>query len=207
MNPVKILPLTLTFTALSLMCVPALAEKKDHGAHEHGVAQLSVATSSEGFEITLESPAANIFGFEHKPSSDEDKVTVEKAVATLKAGEALFVANAGECSLHEVDIDSALIDDEHDDHEKHEDDHDKHDDHKKHDDDHDKHDDHASESTHNDVEATWHFDCEKATEVESVEVKLFSAFPKGFEELDVDWITATKAGHVELVEDGVVTVK
>jgi hypothetical protein len=200
----------LFISVLSILSINSVANAEttkkaveQHGAHEHGVARLTIATSESGVEIALESPSANIFGFEHKPTDDADKATVLKAVNTLKDGGSLFrISEAAGCVLKDVDLESALIEDDHDDHK--DDDHkDEHDDHK--DDDHkDEHDDHKE--THNDVDATWHFNCSDMAELKRVEVKLFSAFPGGFEEVDVDWITAKQAGHVELEADAAVSL-
>ena len=253
-------------TAFFLALTPysAMAEKDDHdheieqhSSHEHGVARLTVATTDDGLEIALESPAANVFGFEHAAKSEEEREAVHKALEKLKDGAMLFAVNtAAACSLENASVEAPSAehhDDEHeqketyddhdnhkkekhddDEHEKEEKDDDhghekekKHDDHdhekeEKHDghkdDDHDqekkeKHDDHEDddhadeESSHSDVEAVWGFHCEKPAAIETVNVKLFSAFPGGFEEIAVEWITAANAGKTELKEDGEVSLK
>ena len=48
-------------------------EHEEHGSHEHGAAQLTIAVGDGELEIELETPAANVFGFEHKVTSEEDK--------------------------------------------------------------------------------------------------------------------------------------
>ena len=215
------------------------AEKQDmeqHGSHEHGVARLTVATTDGGLEIALESPAANLFGFEHKAGTEEEHHAVHEAVEQLEAGAKLFSMNeSAGCSFDNAKVESNIAathneekhgDEDHDDHkgEKHDghkdeshDDHkdEKHDDHKDeaHDDHKDeKHDDHAGhdneeEGSHSDVDVMWTFTCEKPTEITSVSTKLFSAFPKGFEEVAVEWITPSSAGKTELKEDGTITLK
>ena len=191
------------------------AETEQHGAHEHGAARLTLAVTEQGLEIALESPAANLLGFEHMPSSDADKATLAAAVKTLNGADKIFLANAAAgCKAVSTDIDSALLEDEHhDDHkDEHKDDHDDHkdehkDDHDDHKDEHkDHHDDHKGESegTHNDMDVTWKFACKDISEIKQVDVKLFSAFPKGFSDLDVEWISSSSAGSVELESDGVV---
>jgi hypothetical protein len=239
---------TLATSALSslLLCNSAMAESHtghtEHAAHEHGAARLTIATTDAGMEITLESPAANIFGFEHLASDEADHKTIHQAVNKLKAGDTLLIADSSAaCTLASVDIESAQVDahskekhgehdaheahDEHHDDDKHDDDHsdEKHADHDEHHDDHadDKHDDHEddkheeheadhaehdhkSESAHNDVDVTWNFSCENPAKLTQVDVRLFSAFPKGFEDIDVDWISASQAGHLELNNDGIV---
>ncbi len=58
--------------------------KKGHGAHEHGVSQLNVGVSGSKVEIELASPGVDIVGFEHKPSTAEQKERVKKALAKLR---------------------------------------------------------------------------------------------------------------------------
>ena len=71
----------LTAVAIStcvLACTSfAAAEKHEqdmeqHGSHEHGAARLTVATTEDGLEISLESPAANVFGLEHKANTEKE---------------------------------------------------------------------------------------------------------------------------------------
>ena len=180
-------------------------ETKQHGSHEHGVARLTVATSDTGLEIALESPAANLFGFEYKASTAEDKETVHGAIEKLEAGSSLFSMNAAAgCSFDTTAVESSMIDTHHDDHkdEKHEEGHDDHKDEHE-----DEHDDHKDEKSHSDVDVTWTFKCEQPAAIKSVSTKLFSAFPNGFEELDVEWVTASGAGKVELKKDDTVSLE
>ena len=198
--------------SLLLSTQVVLAEKHEmqqHGSHEHGVARLTVATTDDGLEIALESPAANLFGFEHKAKTSDELKLVNDVIERLEAGSNLFSMNeAAVCSFNSADVDSSMTE-SHDDHkdEKHSDKHDEHDDHKdeKHSDKHDEHDD--EEKSHSDVDVTWTFKCEQPAEINSISTKLFSAFPNGFEELAVEWITASSAGKTELETDGTITLK
>lgn len=186
--------LTPIATALFLAVVPysAMAEKHDqemkqHGSHEHGAARLTVAAIDDGLEISLESPAANVFGFEHKANSEAEHHVVHEALETLKDGSVLFVVNeAAACKLEKANVKSVVAES------------------------HDEHDHNApadGEDSHSDIEAGWVYHCDKPDAIETVTVKLFSAFPKGFEDIDVEWITASNAGKAELEEDGMVSLK
>jgi len=152
---------------------------EEHGSHEHGAAQLTMAVGNGVLEVELETPAANVFGFEYKATSDEDKKTLVDNKAKLEQVAALFAINkeAG-CEPANTEVKSALFED-HEDHknEKHE------------------------GETHNDVEAHWTFKCKNTKEIHDVDVKLFSAFPKGFDQIKVDWVTPTKASTVTLKQD------
>ncbi|MEZ5535293.1 MAG: DUF2796 domain-containing protein [Thiolinea sp.] len=139
-------------------------EMEQHGSHEHGAARLTVAVTDTGLEIALESPAANIFGFEHNAGDDEEQHVVHEAVHTLRAGNELFIADeAAGCKMEKITLESTIVAqhvqakhggeglDEHGsyvytgsgDQEEH--DHDKHEDHEKEEHDHDKHEDHEKE--------------------------------------------------------------
>ncbi|MFN3785914.1 MAG: DUF2796 domain-containing protein [Thiothrix sp.] len=81
---------------------------EQHGTHEHGVAALSLAIGDAGLEIMLESPAANLLGFEHTPDTDAEKQKLAAVESKLRAAENLFTLNgeAG-CELKDVSIDTA----------------------------------------------------------------------------------------------------
>ena len=236
--------IVLMTSVLTLSLFSTMANAEEHAAHEHGAARLTIATNDKGVEISLESPAANVFGFEYVASSDGDHHTIHEAVKTLEQGDSLFLANASAgCKQTSIEIESAQVDahkeakhkdhDDHDDekheahdehdeekhdatkHDDHDDEkheaHDKHDEHdhedEKHDDHKDAHDHEGETTTHNDVDATWQFTCSDTKALEKLEVKLFTAFPKGFADLDIDWVTETKSGHIQLETDGIVLLK
>lgn len=152
-----------------------------HRSHEHGDARLTLAKTDTGIEVVLETPAVNLFGFEHQAHDKQEQHAVQTVITKLKAGEALLIANPdANCKLEKVDIESDLI---------------PHDEEKKED---------AEEETHSDVDVSWQFNCKNLQALESVKIKLFSQFPKGFEHLNVEWITHNNAGAVVLQADGMV---
>lgn len=130
-------------------------EHREHGAHEHGHAQLSVIVEKNELLVSIETPAMNVFGFEHKPKNEEQMHVVETAVEDLeKFGSLLTVDSGAKCSFVKAKVEQPFeISEEHhddhkDEHKDHDDDHkdehkDDHDEHAKHDDDHkDEHKDH-----------------------------------------------------------------
>lgn len=69
------------------------------GAHEHGVAELSVAWSDGVLIVDLISPTFNIFGFEKEPSTDEERSLVtDRTDALTQPGVITLNAEAG-CEL------------------------------------------------------------------------------------------------------------
>ena len=175
---------------------------EEHGAHEHGAATLSFAAGAEGLEIMLESPAANIVGFEHAASTDEDKKKLADAKAKLEAGADLFSINPeAECTLKTAEVVSALLgsaevaekdaDHDHEDKDKGKEEHADHAD-----------DDHKEGETHNDMDVTWTFACAKPAELKEVTTKLFAAFPDGFQKVKAEWVTDKGASAQEMDKDG-----
>lgn len=79
-------------------------ERTEHAAHEHGAARLTIVTTDSGLDITLETPAANVFGFEHTAKTDEDKQTVSAAAAKLAA---VFAPNSeANCELKDRTVEA-----------------------------------------------------------------------------------------------------
>jgi hypothetical protein len=85
-------------------------EHRQQGAHVHGIVALNLALKGQEVRIELDSPAANIVGFEHAPSSESDHAALDKAVATLKDGDRLFRFNedAG-CRMETANVTSELL--------------------------------------------------------------------------------------------------
>lgn len=197
--------------ALAALTTSALAEtERQHGAHEHGAARLMVSSEGRDLVIELDSPAFNIFGFEHRPSTDAHWEVVNQAVSVLKQGSDLFaLTKAAGCEFEDSHIDSWLLegkesaDEHHGEHsdEHHEDHADEH--HEDHADEH--HDEHADEhhaeeegkDGHSDVVVEWHFECADLNRLSGIEVKLFDFFPN-LDDVDAQYITNAGQGAAEL---------
>ncbi len=169
-------------------------EHRQHGAHVHGIAALNLALEGREVHIELDSPAANIVGFEHAPSSEADHAALDKAVATLKDGDRLFRFNDDSgCRMERANVTTALLEEEHDEHaEGHSGDHD-----------HQEKDGHDHEvqehdgETHSDIEAAYHFECDQPGKLTQLSVELFEVFP-GTEKLRVQYVIESKQGAAEL---------
>jgi len=173
-------------------------EHRQHGAHVHGIAALNLALEGNEVHMELDSPAANIVGFEHAPSSEADHAVLEKAVATVKEDDRLFRFSweAG-CGIEEPEVTSALLDEDHRGHgadhghgKKEAHDHDEHQ-HEEH-----GHEEHGGE-THSDIEAVYHFECDRPGKLTQLTVDLFEAF-RGTEKLNVQYVIESKQGAAEL---------
>lgn len=174
-------------------------EHRQHGAHVHGIAALNLAVEGKDVHVELDSPAANIVGFEHAPASEADHAALDKAVATLKDGARLLRFNAeAACRMEQARLMSSLLDEGYG---GHGDAHEGHDDHKKqHEHGHGRHghDGHEHErETHADIEAVYHFECDHPDELTGLTVALFEAFP-GTERLNVQYVVENKQGAAVL---------
>lgn len=159
----------------------AIAEMRHHDSHVHGEGMLNIAIENKEIHIELESPAANIVGFEHSPQNHKQEEAVHLAEELLSNGNALFTftKKAG-CQLIGAKV-TQNIDAEHKTethHKEHGHEHDSHHDHDAH------KDEHHAESAHSEFHATYHFECKQPEKIQVIDVTLFDLF-KNFEKLDV----------------------
>jgi hypothetical protein len=92
----------------------AIAESDEHhhhASHQHGHAALDIALQQQQLYLLLESPAANIVGFEHPPRNAAQQQQLQQATQQLKQAEQLFSINpeAG-CKLQNAKIETPLSD-------------------------------------------------------------------------------------------------
>jgi len=93
----------LVFTTLSY----AESERRQHDAHQHGVAELNIVLSKQELVIELRSPAYNVFGFEHNPTNEQEAQHVVERLALLKKADQLFSINPkAVCQLSTVEIEN-----------------------------------------------------------------------------------------------------
>ncbi|MEL6766730.1 MAG: DUF2796 domain-containing protein [Pseudomonadota bacterium] len=183
-------------------------EKRGLGAHEHGTGHFNMAVEGTEVAMELEAPGADIVGFEHEATSEEDRAAIEAAKARLSAPLSLFVlpAAAG-CEVASVDV--ALVGDhEHDHDQDHGEDHAGHDhaehDHAEHDHDHDH--DHGHEEAaeaeggHTEFHAEYRLTCADPTGLTSVDFAYFDAFPNA-EKLEIQMIDAEGSRGFEVTRE------
>jgi len=140
-------------------------------AHLHGTAQLTLALEGNSLEINLESPAANIVGFEHKATSEKHIKAVEKAKVHLESS-ALFLFSGCDCSLKQARVDMSSVSKQ----SSH---------------------DHRDHDSHSEIRANYSYNCSMGEKLETVSVNLISLFPQ-IETLKVMWITDSRQGATEL---------
>ncbi len=178
-------------TTLALSSAPSQAEgMRDHDSHVHGAALLNLALEGGVLEAELISPAANIVGFEHAPRDAAERERVAAAAKQLRDGARLLgIPAEAKCRVAELEVESALLDEEHDHHAEGEE---KHDDHRhegeeKHDDHHHEGEkEHAEEEHggHSEFHVHYHLECAEPAALERLSLGLFNFFP-GVESLRV----------------------
>ncbi|MCP4378632.1 MAG: DUF2796 domain-containing protein [bacterium] len=188
--------LSMAIYALSISCVINAEEYRQHGTHEHGLAQMNLAVDDKDLHIEVISPAANVVGFEHQPKTPEQEAAVNKAIDTLQDGTSLFgLTSKAACRLVEAQVDTGMInasDHKHD--ETQNEVSSEHEQHEQNGHDNDKEYDHEG---HSEFTVSYHFTCRKPKKLQEIEVKLFSVFP-GMERIQVHALTDNGQLAVEL---------
>lgn len=79
-------------------------------AHEHGVARLDAGLDGRVLEVTLDSPLANLVGFEHAPTTEAQRLAVVGMVKRLRDVVGVLATNdAARCTLGPVHMASGVL--------------------------------------------------------------------------------------------------
>ena len=147
---------------------------RQHGAHEHGAAQLNIAVEDNTLHLELSSPAANIVGFEHKPRTTKQRQAVKHAIHTLKQAMVLFEPSASaKCQPGKTEVDAGALQDSH------------------------HHDEHHHHEGHADFSAHYVFQCARPDKLDTLQLRLFKHFP-GIEELQLQLLTDSGQGAMTI---------
>ena len=169
--------------------------RRQAGRHEHGTSTLNVAIDGNTLAIELSGPAANFIGFEHAPHTAEQTTRLASALTALKEGERLFSTPSGaECRSIKADVtpptfpaDGTAENDDEDDHAA-------------------GHEQHHEGEQHAEMAATWDFHCSQPKLLNTITVKVFTAFP-GTEKLETSLIgPGGQAGQVLTADQAVIRV-
>ena len=153
--------------------------------HVHGQGQVSMAIDQNLISMTLESPGADIIGFEHEARTAEEKTAVAEALKQLS--DPMFVIQLpGSASCKVIQASSEVASengdeghadhDEDEDHEEHAD-HDEHEEHEEHEEhaDHDEHEEHENEA-HGSFIAEYQLECTNIAAINSITFVYFDHF-------------------------------
>ncbi len=173
-------------------------EKRDLGAHEHGVGALNIAFQGNEVAMEFEAPGADIVGFEHPAESAEDRAKIDAAIATLAKPMELFrFPNAAKCTLVAAEVELKGEEDEH--HEEHaEGEH--HDESESHEEHADAHHEEHDEASHTEFHAEYRLTCAEPDAIDRIEFGYFETFPNA-EELEVQMISDKGTNGFEVVRD------
>ncbi|MGI0117014.1 ZrgA family zinc uptake protein [Zooshikella sp. RANM57] len=173
---------------LFILALPATAEVRQHGAHEHGSATLNIAYVDNTLEVELLSPAMNLVGFEHMPENDEQFKQLNSALSKLKQAHQLF-GLPSTCKLKHINFEGELVESlaqsSKNDHHEHEDHHKSKDEH-----DHDE-----EEHHHSDIHA--HYQFGPCKDISQLNISLIKQFP-GLEHVTTQVITSRAQTQLQL---------
>ena len=169
--------------------------RRQAGRHEHGTSTLNIALDGNTLAIELSGPAANFIGFEHAPRTAAQTARLTSVLATLKQGAPLFVTPAAAgCESTRANVTppnfpaaGAAENDDEDDHAA-------------------GHEQHHEGEQHAEMAATWDFHCSQPKLLNTITVKVFTAFP-GTEKLETSLIgPGGQAGQVLTADQAVIRV-
>ncbi len=176
---------------IAIICTACLSlsglatARETHGAHVHGVANLTMAFAGGALEIQFESPAMSILGFEHSPKNQSQIDKVKASKELLESPAKVFAIDGKKCELEQVSAEihgpagEALEHDEHD-HEGH-------------------------KERHSELSATYTYYCDGNESLNSVKVLLFAHF-SALDKINVNWVTDTQQGQLVLQSSSPVIV-
>ena len=187
--------ITATIGAFIFISSHVLGQGSGHGAHLHGVAELTVAVEASAIEMMFTAPAASVVGFESKAASSEQLKAVEDARLVLRDPFRLVTFVGKECDLVQAVVDLTSISssqkDEHDDHDE------------GHDEGHDDHDSVDDEESHSDIIAKYEFKCSSDDQLKKLKFGpdqlLF-----GLDKVNVMWVSESGQGAAEVTADQLV---
>lgn len=154
MKPVHLV--CLAFAAA--LALPAAAGEL--GAHVHGVGKLQIAVDGNTLSLALESPLANLLGFEHLPRSDKQKAAVREMAERLNRPAELFLTTpSARCAPTSVNLTSPVLEPAK-----------------------------PGGDGHNDLDGEFVFRCERPQALREIDVRLFAAFSH-LRRLDVEVVS------------------
>ena len=185
----SLLPLSQVVIGFHLSLLAVAADK-----HVHGAATLMLSGQGQQLEIMLESPAANLVGFEYHVSTPEQQATVEKVTQQLQTPSTLFAFNGSDCLVSSVNVDMSAVSQaqtkHHSDDDKQHDEHDKHPHmnvHKS-----------SKKSVHSNITASYMLNCNRPiSQIKSINILLMKQF-KAIDELTVQWVMENHQGQKRL---------
>ena len=124
-------------------------EHRQHGAHEHGKVAIHLAQEGKALLVEVHAPGFDLMGFESQPKTEEQKAAYARAMQLLNQPAKLFtLSDAANCQLVEMEIDTALEEDDHD-----------------------------HDSAHSEFGAEYQFECQAIAKLHHIDFHWFESFP------------------------------
>lgn len=183
------MPLRLLFAgALISVAHAAIAEQRQMHAHEHGAGTLDLARAGDIIEFELRAPGADIVGFEHAATSEDEKQAIEAALALLSTPEAILAfPDAAGCEPQDVTANLVTMGEDHAEEPAIPE--------------HDEHDDHGEAAAgHTEFHVHAVFSCSVPEALDRIDVPYFGHFPNA-RELEVQAVSDKGGFGAEVVRD------
>ncbi|MBC3765222.1 ZrgA family zinc uptake protein [Neptunicella marina] len=168
--------------ALSAMLITAPSTLAAE-AHVHGSGQLLITQDAQDVTIRFILPAADLYGFEHKAATPEQKQKVAQVKQTFEhISKAIELS--GKCTTTSGKVSVSAAHEDHDDDDE--------------DEDHDEHEHHGEEHHHHhheNIQLDYQLNC--TTDVSDIKVTLFAAAPT-LQHIEAQWINAKGQGMQKL---------
>ena len=82
--------------------------ERDLDSHVHGGATLNIAFGDNELYVEFDSPWMNLVGFEHEPSTDEQRASIAESVQHLQQGNELFTFAGTQCDMADVVVENSM---------------------------------------------------------------------------------------------------
>lgn len=188
-------------TALTLTMLASLsgAAERQHGTHVHGEVRLNIAQSGERLDIEMHSPAMSLVGFEHAPSTSEQRDHLARTLEQLEQAETFItIPEAAGCQLQGASVERIAQGEPHHEgadqhsheHEENAEAHHEHADHHDHEHKEETSTSQEGESHHSEIQATYRFQCRHPDQLNQMTISLASRYP-AVETISVQLVTGT----------------
>ena len=176
----------LPFTISVAASVGAEEKHRQLDAHEHGHGSFNIAIEGKRVSMELEAPGADIVGFEHKATTDDQKASVVNAEKMLKQiSNVVGLPGAAGCQIQKASVELHIEEaDDHDEH-KHE---------------HAKKGAEKEEQSHSEFHAEYELTCASPEKLVELTFPYFKNF-KGAEELEVSIVGPKSQKKFEVERD------
>ncbi len=144
-------------------------EFRQMDAHVHGAGRLAFVADGAVLAAELETPLANLIGFEHAPRNDAERQAYTEAVAWLSDPFQAFGLPRAGCEIQDVTVTEPDFAEAAHDH------------------DHDHSHDHDRDHAHADLRIEYVFACSTLSQLRQIPVALFGRFP-GFTRIDAVFV-------------------